>query len=185
MSLRDEDGGGIGFIDDETSTMALLGALLSIIHPDLYDMQLEVLKRLNNNTSQVEVKHHDVMHAALDKWSSPFTGMAVISNRKTPFHRDMKGGKLLYDMVATFGAYKGGRFEVPLLGRRFVYNPGTVFVLPGYLFEHGASRVQGDRVCIAQFIKPNVGYGVYRKYIEISPPTVEHLSQKFGVTIVT
>lgn len=163
--------------------MALLGALLAIVHPALFDMQVEVMERLNAGTHKVKVKHQAFMHQALQEWASPFTGVAVISNRETPFHRDMKGGKMLYDLVATFGSYEGGRFEVPLMGRRFVYDPGTVFILPGFAFEHGAAPVDGDRVCLAHFFKPNVGYGVYDKYQEIPPPTAEYLFSIFGLSI--
>ncbi|KAJ3542488.1 hypothetical protein NMY22_g3493 [Coprinellus aureogranulatus] len=183
VSLRNPAGGGIGFLKDEIFLNALLGALLAIVHPDLYEMQVRVLERLNNGRLRTKVKHGDTMHAALEHWSSPFTGLAVISNRETPFHRDTRGGKLLYDLVATFGAYRGGRFEVPLFGNRYLYNPGTAFILPGYLLEHGASKVTGDRVCIANFFKPNVGHGAFTQYKEIPPPTIDILSGRYGIVI--
>ncbi|KAJ3526410.1 hypothetical protein NMY22_g10176 [Coprinellus aureogranulatus] len=181
LSLRREGGGAVEFLADEIDTNALIGALLAIVHPELFEMQVDVMARLKNG--EIAVKHDDAMAKVLEYWSSPFTGFALISNRETPFHRDTLGGRLLYDVVATFGRYRGGRFAVPLFGSRFAYGPGTVFVLPGFLFEHGASRVTGDRVCFANFFKPNVGYALSTRYREVAPPTIAHLTERYGIQI--
>lgn len=129
----------------------------------------------------MKVNHAPTMQLALAHWSTPFTGFALISNRETPFHRDTKGGKELYDLVASFGHYRGGRFQVPLFGSKFAYNPGSVFILPGFMFEHGASRVEGDRVCFASFFKPTVGYGAKADYKEVGLPTARDLADGYGL----
>ncbi|KAJ3533264.1 hypothetical protein NMY22_g7403 [Coprinellus aureogranulatus] len=180
LSLRRE-GGALEFLADEVDTNAIIGALLAIVHPELFEVQVDILGRLNNG--EMTVKHQETMTKVLQHWSSPFTGFALISNRETPFHRDTQGGKLLYDVVATFGRYRRGRFAVPLFGSRFAYGPGTVFILPGFLFEHGASRVTGDRVCFANFFKPKVGYALNPDYREIPPPTLTALTERYGIQI--
>ncbi|KAJ3536045.1 hypothetical protein NMY22_g6207 [Coprinellus aureogranulatus] len=181
LSLRTEGGGTVEFLEDEIDTNAIIGAVLAIVHPELFDMQVDVLARLNNG--EITVKHEETMEKVLQYWSSPFTGFALISNRETPFHRDTQGGKLLYDLVATFGRYRRGRFAVPLFGSRFAYGPGTVFILPRFLFEHGASSVMGDRVCFANFFKPKVGYALNPQYREVPPPTIASLTERFGIQI--
>lgn len=166
-------------MEDEEHTNALIGAILAVVHPNLYGMQFDVLSRLNADA--MTVNHSKTMQGVLPHWSTPFTGFALISNRESPFHRDTKGGKELYDLVASFGNYRGGRFEVPLFGSKFAYNPGSVFILPGFIFEHGASRVEGDRVCFANFFKPTVGYGAKADYEEVGLPTTQDLSNRYGL----
>lgn len=90
---------------------------------------------------------------------------------------------MLLDLLATFGRYSMGRLEVPLLGSRFIYNPCTAVIFPGYLLEHGACRTDGERVCMANFFRPNVGYGVLPHYREISPPRVDALADAHALHI--
>ena len=92
---------------------------------------------------------------------------------------------MLLDLLATFGRYTQGRLEVPLLGARFVYNPSTALLFPGYLLEHGASSAEGERICMASFIRPNVGYGVLPQYEEILLPKVKELADALGIQRLT
>ena len=159
----------------EVETNALIGALLYLVHPELFHQQMGVLEELYGGS--LKVGKRALMEEAFEGWSSPFTGFALIANRESALHRDKNGGKLLLDLLAAFGRYTGGRLDVPLLGR-FAYNPGTGFVLPGHLFQHGASKTEGERICMANFIRPNIGYGVFGdRYTEISPPKVDKLTQ--------
>lgn len=175
-------GGGCKFLESETDTNALIGVLLSLVHPDLYAMQMEVLKELRGG--KLEVNNGAHMHTLFNHWSTPFTAFALIVNRETQCHRDTQGGQTLLDVLATFGRYSSGRLNVPLLGSRFVYNPGTSFVLPGHLLEHGASRAHGERVCLASFFRPNVGCGVLRDaYREVGPPEVGDLARHHGLVL--
>jgi hypothetical protein len=89
-------------------------------------------------------------------WSSPFTAFSVISNRETEVHRDGKGFAPFYDLLATVGNYTGGRFEVPGIGLRFRYDPGTMMGLCGKALEHGVAEVDGDRFCVVQFFHRKV-----------------------------
>lgn len=180
VNLQNSDGGGLDFLEAEVETSSLMGALLALVNPELYEQQLQVLEALARG--QTTVSNRSLMMEGLHHWSSPFSGFALIANRETPGHRDGLGGKLLFDIVAAFGRYTQGRFEVPLLNSRFVYNPETVIVLPGGIYEHGASRTDGERICIASFIKPNVGYGALgEKYREVGPPNMTQLSNQFGI----
>jgi hypothetical protein len=89
-------------------------------------------------------------------WTSPFTAFSVIFNRETEVHRDGKGFAPFYDLIATVGRYTGGRFEVPGIGLRFRYDPGTLVGLCGKALEHGAAEVDGDRFCVVQFFHRKV-----------------------------
>lgn len=155
--------------------------MLAIIHPDLFDQQLEILGRLASGG--VRVANPDLMQQLFELWSTPFNAVAIISNRETELHRDLKGGRRLLDVLATFGNYTDGRFEVPLLGSRFIYTPGTCIALPGFVFEHGASRTNGDRICLASFIRPNVGDAALGEYRERSLPTLKEIYSYHGLEL--
>ncbi|KAJ3533200.1 hypothetical protein NMY22_g7431 [Coprinellus aureogranulatus] len=178
-NLEDREGGAMEFLEDEAELHALVGALLSITNPVLFETQFSVLAELARSTSKVI--NRSTMNEAFHYWTSPFTGFALIVNRETPFHRDMKGGKMLIDILSVFGRYSQGRFEVPLLSARFAYNPATAIILPGFLYEHGASRTDGERICVASYFKPNVGVGALGgTYQEVPPPNAEYLAKAFG-----
>ena len=89
-------------------------------------------------------------------WPSPFTAFSIISNRETESHRDAKGFTPFYDIVTTLGDYTDGRFEVPAIGLRFQYNPGTMIGICGKVLSHGVSEVEGDRFCLVQYFHRKV-----------------------------
>lgn len=179
-SLNSKNGnGGLELLNRLRETNALIGALLSLVNPRLYYMQYAVLDQFWQGHAQA--KSQVLADKVFQSWSSPFTGVAVISNRETILHRNTQGGKLLFDVVSAFGKYSHGRFEVPLLGR-FSYNPGTTMVLPGYLLEHGAARTDGERICLASFMRPQVGCAALAGYEEETPPTVHELISEYGLS---
>ncbi|KAJ2921881.1 hypothetical protein H1R20_g15211, partial [Candolleomyces eurysporus] len=171
--------GGEDLLTQLTEINGLIGAVLAIIHPDLFDYQFKIMEALSSG--QVEVSNLQLMQELFQYWSTPFNGVAVIANRETALHRDTKGGRALLDIVTTFGNYENGRFEIPLLSSRFIYNPGTCIALPGFLFEHGASRTDGERVCLASFIRPNVGEAAFKVYDEPPLPTLRTMYHYHGL----
>jgi hypothetical protein len=168
------------FLEAECETGTLIGALLALIHPELFEQQVQVLEALAvGHTAQY---NRPLMMKAFDHWATPFSAFALIANCETPTHRDGLGGKLLFDIVAAFRQYTQGRFEIPLLNAQFVYNSGTAIALPGAILEHSASKTDGERICIASFIKPNVGYGTLGEaYREPGPPSIARLTEEFGM----
>lgn len=175
-SLRDNpQTGALSFLADMRETNAILGALLALVHPKLFEEQFRVHLKTYQDRERLTLQP-DHVGRLFCHWSSPFTAFALISNRRTRLHRDVKGGRSLLDLVSVFGEYSGGRFEIPLLNARFVYNPGTAVMFPGYMMEHGASEVAGERICIANYFRPNVGYGILpESYQEVPLATLGHL----------
>ncbi|KAF5319118.1 hypothetical protein D9611_014077 [Ephemerocybe angulata] len=133
---------------------ALVGGMLAVIHPDLYRVALGTWKAIHNSSEGCT--RPERVRELLEIWASPFTAVSLIVNRETPLHKDRLGGQYYLDAVSTFGNYVNGRFEIPALGMRFRYNPGCVIFLNSYTFAHGASRVEGERYCIASFFRPNM-----------------------------
>lgn len=132
---------------------ALVGGILSIIHPELYQVGIEALKKLN--AGHAHVVKGERLPEILRYWSSPFSVISVISNRETPFHGDNGSAHPWFDILVPLGKYENGRIELPGLGMRFRYNPGTVFGLLGRVLQHGAT-CPGDRVCVAYYMREQV-----------------------------
>jgi hypothetical protein len=132
-----------------------MGALLSIVHPELYEIGREVLKKLADKPELVK-DGEDVMDV-LRLWMTPFSAYSLISNCTTPLHRDNHSQGPWYDCLTTIGEYgPGGRLKLANLGLELDYPSGTMVYLLGRLVRHGTSGFTGNRVCIAQYMRDNV-----------------------------
>lgn len=125
----------------------LLSAMLSVMHPEQYEMGRACMKLLPAHCTDID---------ALDMWYSLFNGVQVISNRDTPIHRDNGTECPWLDMLATIGPYKNAMFHLPGIGVNLSYFSGTVIGLCGRLLRHGVSNVDGERICIAYYMRSNV-----------------------------
>jgi hypothetical protein len=128
---------------------AILSAILAVIHPNLYDAGWQTIKRLRDTPG---ICPPDV----LSRWASVFNGVAVISNRCTPLHRDGSSRNHWYDILVTLGSYRNCNLELPGLGISLEYGPGTVVGISGSVLEHAVPGFEGDRVCYAYFMRNNV-----------------------------
>jgi hypothetical protein len=127
---------------------AIFSAILAVIHPKLYDAGMETIKCLRDTPQDPR----DV----LSRWASVFSGVAVISNRSTPPHRDASSRFHWYDILVTLGRYRNCNLKLPGLGISLEYSPGTVVGISGKVVEHEVPDFEGDRVCYAYFMRDNV-----------------------------
>lgn len=139
----------LDWLDAVSESNAILSAILAVIHPKLYDAGWQTTKRLRDTP---EIGPQDV----LSRWASVFSGVAVISNRSTPPHRDGSSRFHWYDILATLGRYRNCNLELPGLGISLEYGPGTVVGISGKALEHAVPNFEGDRVCYAYFMRNNV-----------------------------
>jgi hypothetical protein len=126
-----------------------LNLTLSLIHPQLFKCGLDILQKLRVSRPTMEIAK---------QWQSVYTGIAIISNRVTPPHRDSKGKPEWFDLLMN---YAGGDSKPTLfindLGLELDYSSGTVVGLCGTIFEHEVgSWGDGDRVCYAHFMREAV-----------------------------
>ncbi|KAI0926586.1 hypothetical protein AcV7_005481 [Taiwanofungus camphoratus] len=75
-------------------TSALIGGILSIIHPELYRSGMASLRGMQWLPGVDEV---------LKEWHSPFNAMSFIANRESLSHRDWKAMACWYDILVTIG----------------------------------------------------------------------------------
>lgn len=139
----------LDWLNTISESNAVLSAILGVIHPKLYDAGWQILKRLRDTP---EICSQDI----LSRWASVFSGVAVISNRITPPHRDRNSRKNWYDILVTLGRYRNCDLELPGLGITLEYGPGTVVGISGFVFQHAVPSFEGDRVCYAYFMRNNV-----------------------------
>lgn len=144
-------------MDSTKKVEKFLNMVLSLIHPDLFESGVLMLRKL---------RALDATKAIASEWQSVYTGIQIISNRITPSHRDSKGRPEWYDILAS---YCGGGSTPHLLlcdlGLDLEYSSGTVVGFCGTVFQHEVKAWGGgDRVCYAHFMREAV-----RKRLEVHP----------------
>lgn len=132
---------------------ALIGGILSIVQPELFESGREAFRLLAADPNASDDPQQ--LREILANWYTPFSALAVISNRSTPLHRDTGGRPEWLDFMLALGNYDNGRFAVPAFGYTFKYNPGAMIAFSGKIFQHGA-ECPGDRACIAFYMRDNV-----------------------------
>jgi Oxygenase domain of the 2OGFeDO superfamily len=139
----------LDWLDQISESNAILSAILAVIHPDLYRAGEETLKRLRQCA---EIQGQDV----LGKWTSIFSGVSVISNGTIRAHRDGQSRYQWYDLLTTLGSYRNCTLELPGLGKRLEYDPGTVVGISGMVLQHQVPSFDGERVSYAYFMRDSV-----------------------------
>jgi len=147
--------GGPEFLTAVGESSALLSAIIRVIHPELFEMGMEAMTKIRAETDLVEI---------LKLWCSIFNGVQVISNREAPVHRDHIVRWEWYDLLATVGPYQTAIFELPGAGIRFFYDSGTVIGICGRVLRHGVSEANGERICLAYYMRENVQKRLGTKY---------------------
>lgn len=132
-----------------------LNALTAYIAPRTFEAgckSIEEIKRLQQSQSANEPFLENVL-----KWSSIFSGITVITNRKTKYHKDRGGHDSVFDLLLSCGTHSCCKLNVKELKLSFSYNPGTVVALNGSFLHHGVDGwTGGDRICYAHYMKKKV-----------------------------
>jgi hypothetical protein len=147
-------GGGVKWIRRMQETAALVGGILALIQPNLFNNGVQALKKLYESGHIVHGSTEE-LRSILEMWTSPFTALSVISNRITPPHRDCKSGRTWMDILVALGNYEEGYAQFPSLGIQVDYQPGTVLGVTSRVVPH-AAECFGDRACIAFYMRENV-----------------------------
>jgi hypothetical protein len=126
-----------------------LNLTLSLIHPELFRSGLQILQKLRESDSTVEIAKN---------WQSIYTGISIICNRITPAHRDRKGKPEWFDLLLNYtGSDSAPGLSINDLGLSLQYCSGTVVGFCGNIFEHEVkSWGNGDRICYAHFMREAV-----------------------------
>ena len=124
----------------------LLDGILAVTHPDLYRSAQELMAKLSTD--------HAPSNHLMQAWPSCFTAVQVISNRLSPWHRDLSSMPGWYDLLLTLGSYgETAVLELPSLGVAVPYDSGSGVLITSKLLLHGVPRVPMDRICYAFYMR--------------------------------
>jgi hypothetical protein len=149
VSIRaNQSRGTLAWLASMSRVSEFLNEVLALTHPGLYSAAAKGLEVLRQRVGEKNLSK---------QWKSVFTGIAVISNRKTIRHRDQFGHLSWYDLLISVGTYKHAKLILHDLGAKFAYNSGTAVLLCGKLLDHEVPFWgSGDRVCWAHFMREPV-----------------------------
>lgn len=135
---------------------ALIGAILAIVHPQLFYQAIDAFRILTTNGVDF-VQDEVQLRQALNVWTSPFSALSIITNRWTPLHRDTKGRNEWFDFLVALGEDDSrGTMSFPGLGVTVAYNPATMIAITGKVVRHGAEFQGGERACISYYMRNSV-----------------------------
>ncbi|KIJ09833.1 hypothetical protein PAXINDRAFT_86891, partial [Paxillus involutus ATCC 200175] len=135
------------WLHDSETSFKLVNALLATVHPELH-RRSSAHYRLTTTTD---------LHELIKAWPTVFTAISVVHNRETPFHCDSKLALCWYNLFLSIGSYTDVILELPSLGIRARYMPGTAALFSGLLLRHGVSAVdRGDRIGYVFYMRPSV-----------------------------
>ncbi|KIM59776.1 hypothetical protein SCLCIDRAFT_81394, partial [Scleroderma citrinum Foug A] len=143
---------GRSWASQMTFPSAMLSAALSIMHLPLYNAGLHRMEVLSSWAEQNDKGMDD----ALDTWSTVYTNISVIANRGTPLHHDSHSQSNWYDILVSVGEYKDCYLDIPTLGLKLEYSPGTIVAFSSRLLHHGVNKVDGHRCCFAYYMRDNI-----------------------------
>lgn len=142
-----EGNGGRKWLIEIAESSALISSAMRVMHPKLYQLGRSSMEKLTERQD---------LHEVVKIWSSIFNGVQVISNRECPIHRDNSSRHEWYDLLATVGPYKSTVMEMPDIGIRLNYPSGTLVALCGRVVRHGVAAADGERICVAYYMRENV-----------------------------
>lgn len=132
-SLRTPSAGD--FLKVTESIDVITNAVTALVAPRQYDVGLAAIKLIKNG----QHLFHD--HPILDRWISVWSGFAMIVNRVTPFHRDLGGAPEDFDLLFSSGTHNICTLDVPDLGAKLSYQPGTAVAIIGRVLRHGVKTL--------------------------------------------
>jgi hypothetical protein len=136
------------WLEASAGLQELSNDILSLIHPTLYENASKALNCL---------RHDRLTSWAAHRWSSVFTGISVISNRRTIPHRDRLGSESWYDILIGSGSYNGAKMIIRDIGLTLDYSSGTAVAICGNVLLHEVEDWgDGDRICYAMFMRREV-----------------------------
>jgi hypothetical protein len=149
-------------------------AILAVTHPEQFCNGIEMLLRIKDRPELLS--RQDGLEQMLHSWHVPFSGLAVVCNRKTDLHNDKKGHTHWYDVLVNMGSHAPIDFGLPGLASTFKYAPGTAISISGKLLGHEVPFTEGgDRVCFAFFMREKA-----REQFGIHTPNPSNTSSIFS-----
>jgi hypothetical protein len=147
MSTSLKDSKATTWLAGISQTERDVDTIFSLVSPTLYQSATRATEKIKDEKA----------HPNVGDWPCSFSGLAVISNRKTLDHRDAGGCHEWYDLLVAAGTYQKAYLDIWDIGARFEYQPGTAIAVCGKLFKHAVYEWEGgERLCYAHYMRNNV-----------------------------
>lgn len=131
-----------------SDTTAIVTGMLRIMHPNLYRAGCEAMAHLFQAQPQ--------LRNIIGRWGNPFTAVSIISNRRTPPHRDTKSLMEYFDILTSVGTFTSAVMELDGIGIQIQITPGTVIGLCGWVLRHAVAKCGKDRVFYGWYMREAV-----------------------------
>lgn len=123
------------------------------MHPELYWASVQTHIKLGCWATKQGLED---MHWCLKHWTLVYTGAAVMCNRDSPDHRDLKCPPKAFDILTCIGSYNWAVMRLTNLSINSVYKPGVMVSYSGCLVRHGIQVDEGDRIVWAWFMRDSI-----------------------------
>jgi hypothetical protein len=154
-NLKGENSLSFRWVKANMRMIAIPAMILAITHPEQYETGVQAFEIFCEDPEMLREPEH--FRRVTESWWSPFSGVSVISNRRTPAHRDNNSRANWYDLLMTIGDYPKHEICLPGLDGHFSYDNGTVVALCGEVLQHEVAEIRfGSRVCFAWFMRDTI-----------------------------
>ena len=143
------------WIKSNRRLLSIAGTILSIVHPDQYNVGMTVLDQIRRHPEKVS--NETFFKEILEGWGCPFTEFIVTSNHKISLYRSIAGRGNWLDILLSFGQYEGGYVVLPDIKANFEYQTGTAIVMCVKILRHTVERTtSGDRMSFRFSVRENM-----------------------------
>jgi hypothetical protein len=121
------------YLDSISPITEKLAAVLHAADPEYYSECMDIMQHMPPGTEILNTCNGD-----------PFTGKAILVNKRTLLHRDLNDVKHGLAIMCVYGKFIGGEFCLPDLGIKVRYQPGDLIVFRSYMLNHFIASWSGD-----------------------------------------
>ncbi|KAG1901136.1 uncharacterized protein F5891DRAFT_1187832 [Suillus fuscotomentosus] len=156
----------------------LASAVMCVMHPQQYWASIR---------THIELGHwaashgFEDMYQNLKHWASIYTGVTVMCNRLSPYHKDPKCPPEGFNILTSIRSYRQAMMHLINLGIDIAYDPGVMVGYSGRLVRHGVRVDEGDRIIWAWFVRDSIHNYTrtprpeYAKYSPLDLDMYEHV----------
>ena len=138
---------GHAWMNENLEPFGIIFGIARIMHPEQYVMGMSMLRAMTRTSKFSQV---------LPRWPSVFSALSVVVNRMCPMHREQKGDCRFFDILASCGQYTSTSLHLQPVGFQIPNGPGTVVGFSGKALRHGVGHADGDRTCIAFYMRESI-----------------------------
>ena len=156
-ALKKDNGPSERFLREIIEFQGVIGGIMSVIHPEQhFEGRGAFLSHLHSKAKGTA--DEACFERLMKVWGTGFMGLSVISEWETPLHCDGQNADWMYDVLVNIATNVDPdiRAELPGIGIQFRYNSSTVLSILGKAVQHGVSKTNIDRYCLAFFMRQRV-----------------------------